>query len=202
MRWIIPLFICAVLGLGVLQLGAGKIRVSSGTIVFLGDSITSGYGLAAGAAYPALINIKGMTMLNLGRSGSDTDDGLQRLKDYFDSGGNARLIVIALGANDILEGVPPSVTKANLQEMVSACKSRGVPVLLCGIWIPGKVETEDVFGEIADTNEVPLVRDLMQGEQTQQNLLQDDNAHPNETGQKIIAQKMEAALRKAFAFGS
>jgi acyl-CoA thioesterase-1 len=179
-----------------------KVSVPGGTIAFLGDSITAGYGLDPEEAYPALIEIKGMTMLNLGVSGSKTADGLQRLKDYFKDGGNPRLVVIALGANDILQGVDPGAMEANLSAAVQECKSRGVPVLLCGIRIPGKFWTDDTFRNVADNGHVPLLPDLMQGEETQEDLLQDDHMHPNAAGQKIIAEKMQAALLKSFSFGA
>src|ERR1700677_4870716 len=80
-------------------------KIPSGQITFLGDSITAGYGLDAGQAYPSLITIPGMTTVNLGLSGSTSSDGLQRLRDYFNGGATPKLVVIALGANDILHGI-------------------------------------------------------------------------------------------------
>ena len=139
-------------------------------------------------------------MLNLGVSGSTTEDGLRRLKDYFTNGGKPCLVVIALGANDILHGVAPDVTEANLESAILECRNRDVPVMLCGIRIPGKFGTDRIFEKVADDNQVPLLPDLMQGEQTQENLLQDDG-HPNAAGQKIMAEKMQAALLKSFSFG-
>jgi len=202
MRWIIILLIGAALVVVMLRGCSRKVSIPSGTIAFLGDSITAGYGLEPEQAYPALIKIKGMTMLNLGVSGSKTEDGLERLKDYFNTGGNPRLVVITLGANDILQGVPPSVMEANLGDAVQECKNHGVPVMLCGIRIPGKFGTDSIFEKVADEDHVPLLPDLMQGEQTQENLLQEDHMHPNAAGQKLIAQKMQAALLKSFSFGA
>jgi acyl-CoA thioesterase-1 len=180
--------------------GCGRTKVASGTIAFLGDSITAGYGLDPGQAYPSLITINGMTMLNLGVSGSTTDDGLARLKTYFDSGGDARLIVIALGANDILHGADLAGTEANLHRLIQACKAHRVPVLLCAINIPFKFAAEGLFDRVASAEHVPLLPDLMQGEETQSQYLQEDGAHPNADGQKIIAEKMQEALLKNFSF--
>jgi lysophospholipase L1-like esterase len=157
--------------------------------------------LEPGQAYPSLIEISGMTMLNLGVSGSKTADGLQRLKDYFNSGGSPRLMVIALGANDILQGVDPSTTEADLGSAIQECKSHGVPVMLCGIRIPFKFGTDAIFEKVAADGHVPLLPDLMQGEETQEDLLQEDHMHPTAAGQKIIAEKMQAALLKSFSFG-
>jgi acyl-CoA thioesterase-1 len=200
MRWIIRLLVALVLAVFLMRGCSRKVSIPSGTIVFLGDSITAGYGLDPAQAYPSLIEIRGMTMLNLGVSGSQSDDGLQRLKDYFSSGGNPRLVVIALGANDILHGVSPGDTEANLDAAIQECKRRDIPVLLCGIRIPGKFGTDSIFQNVAGKNHVPLLPDLLQGEQNQEDLLQDDG-HPNAAGQVIIAQKMQAALLQSFSFG-
>jgi acyl-CoA thioesterase-1 len=205
MRRIIPflfLLLGAVLVVFAIRGCGRKVSIPSGTIVFLGDSITAGYGLEPGMAYPALIEIKGMTMLNLGVPGSETEDGLQRLKDYFAAGGKPRLVVIALGANDILHGVAPDVTEANLSAAILECKSRGVPVMLCGIRIPGKFGTDGLFEKVADEAHAPLLPDLMQGEETREDLLQEDHMHPTAAGQKLIARKMQAALLKSFSFGA
>ena len=177
-----------------------KTPVASGTIAFLGDSITAGYGLDPGQAYPALVTINGMITLNLGVSGSTTDDGMQRLKPYFDSGGDARLMVIALGANDILHGADLAATEANLHNLIQTCKDHHVPVLLCGINIPFKFAAEGLFERVAGAEHVPLLPDLMQGEETQPRYLQEDGMHPTAEGQKIIAEKMQEALLKNFSF--
>ena len=200
MRWIVAFIVVAVLVIFLLHGCSRKVSIPSGTIVFLGDSITAGYGLDPKQAYPALIEIKGMTMVNLGISGSETADGLQRLKTYFDSGGNPQLVVIALGANDILHGVDPSATEANLAAMVQMCKSHNVPAMLCGIHIPFKFGSDAIFENVAREGHVPLLPDLMQGEETEPDFLQEDGMHPNAEGQKIIARKMQAALLQFFSF--
>ena len=200
MRWIVAFIVAAVLVIFLLHGCNRKVSISSGTIVFLGDSITAGYGLDPKQAYPALIEIKGMTVVNLGVSGSKTEDGLLRLKTDFDSGGNPQLVVIALGANDILHGVGPSATEANLAAMVQLCKSHNVPAMLCGIHIPFKFGSDSIFENVAREGHVPLLPDLMQGEETEPDLLQEDGMHPNAEGQKIIARKMQAALLQSFSF--
>jgi acyl-CoA thioesterase I len=202
MRWMILLIVGATLGVFMLGECSRKVSIPSGTIAFLGDSITAGYGLEPEQAYPALIEIKGMTMLNLGVSGSKTEDGLQRLKDYLNGGGNPRLVVIALGANDILQGVAPGVTEANLGSAILECRSRGVPVMLCGIRIPGKLGSDGIFEKVAGEGHVPLLPDLMQGEETREDLLQEDHMHPTAAGQKIIARKMQTVLLESFSFGA
>jgi len=201
-RWVLFLLLGAILAVFFFRGCSRKISIPSGTIAFLGDSLTAGYGLEPEEAYPARIEIKGMTMLNLGVSGSKTGDGLQRLKDYFRAGGNPRLVVIALGANDILQGTAPGVVEANLAGAIQECKSRGVPVLLCGIRIPGKFGTDGIFEKAARDGHAPLLEDLMQGVLGHDDLLQDDDMHPNAEGQKVIAGKMQAALLQSFSFGA
>jgi len=196
MRGFVLLLVCALFLTGC----ARRTAVPIGTIAFLGDSITAGYGLDPGQAYPALIAIPGMTALNLGVSGSQTGDGLQRLKDYFAGGGQPSLMVIALGANDILHGVEPETTEANLTSAIEECRNHGVPVLLCGMRIPGHYDTDVIFTTVAKANHVPLLPDLMEGEQNHLDLLQDDG-HPNAEGQKIIADGMQTALLQHFSFG-
>ncbi len=111
MRSVIALVLGAVLLLVLILWYSQKTRVPSGTIVFLGDSITAGFGLDPSQAYPALVAIPGMTMQNLGVAGSETADGLQRLRAYFAGGATPRLVVIALGANDILHGVSAGIDR-------------------------------------------------------------------------------------------
>jgi len=200
MRWILLLLVGVALLIFMLRGCSRKVSIPSGTIVFLGDSITAGYGLAPNQAYPALIEINGMTMVNLGVSGSKTGDGLQRLKAYFNGGGNPRLVVIALGANDILQGANPSEIESNLGAAVRECQGRSVPVMLCGIRIPEQVGTESIFSDVANQYHIALLPDLMQGEETEENFLQEDHMHPNAVGQRLIADKMKAALLQSFSF--
>ena len=176
-----------------------RVAVPSGDIAFLGDSITAGYGLDPAQAYPALIAIPGMTAVNLGVSGSQSDDGLKRLQDYFAGGAHPSLIVIALGANDILHSMAPANTEANLTAAIAECRTRNIPVLLCGMRIPGHYDTDVIFTSVASANHVPLLPDLMQGEQNHLDLLQDDG-HPNAAGQVEIAHGMQAALLAHFKF--
>ena len=184
----------------VLLTSCAKTRVHGGTIVFLGDSITAGYGLDPGQGYPDLIQIPGMTMQNLGVPGNTSADGLQRLRDYVAGGTTPSLVVIALGANDILHGVPADATEANLNDAIAECTNRGIPVLLCGVKIPFKFGTDAIFEAVADKNHVVLVPDILMGEAFHDDLMQEDHMHPTAAGQKIIADKMRATLIGQFAF--
>lgn len=94
------------------------------------------------------------------------------------------------------------MTTANLSSAIQECKSRGIPVMLCGVRIPLKFGTDTIFDQAASEAHVPFLLDLMQGVQTQDALLQEDHVHPNTAGQKVIAQKMQAALLASFSFAS
>jgi len=177
-----------------------RAKIPSGQIAFLGDSITAGYGLDPGQAYPSLIAIPGMTAVNLGVSGATSADGLQQLRDYFKGGAAPKLVVIALGANDILHGLPADETEANLNAAIAECQGHGAAVLLCGVKIPFKFGTAPTFEHVASKNHVPLVPDILMGEAFQPDLLQEDHMHPTVDGQKIIAAKLQAALLEHFSF--
>ena len=202
MRSVLAALVGATLLLALYEGLGHKIRVQPGTIVFLGDSITAGYGLDPQEAYPSLIEISGMTTLNSGVSGNTSADGLQRLRNYFASGETARLVVIALGANDILHGVSPEDTESNLESSIAECKTRGIPVLLCGISIPWKFGSDSIFTDVARHEHVPLMKDILLGDATHEDLMQEDHMHPNAAGQKLIAKAMQAELLKYFSFSA
>lgn len=178
-----------------------KTPVAAGEIAFMGDSITAGYGLAPGEAYPAFISIPGMRVQNLGVSGSTSANGLKRLRDYFAGGAHPTLVVIALGANDILQGIPTELTEANLNDSIHECQRHGAAVMLCGVKIPFKFDISEIYAHVAAKNRVPLVPDILMGEAFETDLMQDDHMHPTADGQKVIAGRMQAALLRNFTFG-
>jgi acyl-CoA thioesterase I len=177
-----------------------KKPVAPGRIVFLGDSLTAGYGLEASEAYPALIHIEQMESINLGVSGDEVSQGVARLKDYFAKGNEASLVVIALGANDILRGNSPQVIESGLREAIGECKSRDIPVLLCGVNIPLKFGGAEVFKRVAKSEGVPLMGDILDDVLGKSKLMQADDAHPSAAGQAVMAANVEQALRAKFRF--
>jgi acyl-CoA thioesterase-1 len=177
-----------------------KERVPGGRVVFLGDSLTAGYGLEPSEAYPALIHVPGMESVNLGVSGDEVSQGLTRLRQYFADGNDAALVVVALGANDILRGNSHQTIEDGLVETIRECKSRNIPVLLCGVDIPLTRGSAQVFREVAKAEDVPLLPDLLKGVLGKSNLMQADDAHPNAAGQQVLARNVEGALRKHFDF--
>src|SRR5262249_22304820 len=106
-------------------------------VVVLGDSLASGRGIGADRAFPAVLQEKlddeglDFEMVNAGVSGDTTAGGARRYEKLLD--GNIRVLVLELGANDGLRGVPVAQVKENLSRIIEAAQSRGITVLLCGM---------------------------------------------------------------------
>lgn len=182
------------------QWSGPPVPVHYGTIVFLGDSLTEGHGLKKEQAYPALVQIPHMTTLNMGETGDTVAQGLKRLRDYFAGGGQAQLMVIALGANDIFQKIPRVKTEDDLHSVIAECQSRGIPVLLCGVRMPGERMADWTFRWVAWHENVPFKSDVMAGQYFHREHLQSDNTHPDAEGQKLMAASMQATLQRFFAF--
>ena len=178
---------------------ARKPQLSSGDVLFLGDSITAGYGLDKAQAFPSLIEITGMTMINLGVSGSQSDTAVPRLNDYLAANQPPQLVVLELGANDFLHGVPHETTAQNLTAAVRLCQSRHIPILVLGLHIPGQINTTATFRRVANDTGAALLPDIFDGMDNDDSLYQDDG-HPSAKGQQRIAEKVQAALLKNFVF--
>jgi acyl-CoA thioesterase I len=109
-------------------------------VVALGDSLTEGWGLTPAEAYPALLQSRARTadyphrIVNAGVSGDTSADGLRRLDAAL--GADTRVLILALGANDGLRGVPIAELRANLSAIIERAQSRGIRVLLCGMETP------------------------------------------------------------------
>ncbi len=171
------------------------------SVVFLGDSITAGYGLTAEQAYPALVGpqLPGWTVVNAGVSGDTSAGGLRRL-DWLLKG-RPRIVVIALGANDGLRGLPVERLEANLRAMVAKVRAAGATPLLIGMRMPrnlGPAYTaafDGLYPRLSAELAVPLLPFLLDGVALDPVLNQSDLIHPNAKGQQIIAAKVAAWLK-------
>ncbi len=174
-------------------------------MVFLGDSLTAGLGLPADEAYPAILQQKmnrehlAYQVVNAGVSGDTTAGGLRRL-DWVLTG-NVRVLVVALGANDGLRGLPASEMRQNLLAIVSTARNRGVAVLLAGMEAPPNFGPEytaafrQVYRDVARQQGIPLIPFLLQGVAGESALNQADGIHPNEAGARRVADLVWPALR-------
>lgn len=183
----------------------------SGTILFLGDSLTAGLGVRETEAYPALIaqrvkekNLP-FTVINAGISGDTTAGGLARLDWLLQK--KIDVLVLALGANDGLRGLPAVQTKANLQSILDRVKAKNpaVKLVIAGMQIPPNMGGEygagfrAIFPELARANQAALVPFLLDGVGGNDGLNQADRIHPTAAGHRILAENVWRVLEPLLA---
>src|SRR5690606_12563492 len=166
------------------------------TILFLGDSLTAGYGLDDGESFPAMIERRlreeghdGIAVINGGISGSTSASGLGRMQWYVRS--QPDLLVLSLGANDGLRGLDVAQMKENLRGTIEFALENGMQVALTGMLTPPNMGPEyteafaRVFPELAAEYELPFLPFLLEGVAAVPELNQSDGIHPNLEGTRI-----------------
>ena len=173
-------------------------------IVILGDSLTAGLGLPAEQAYPALLQARlearqaGWRVVNAGVSGDTSAGGLRRLDWSLDGG--AAVVVIALGGNDALRGLPVTDLRKNLDEAVQRAQASGARVVLAGMEAPPNTGPDytaafrAVYPDIATARGATLVPFLLDGVAGIETLNQADGIHPNQAGAQVVADTVWRAL--------
>ena len=185
-------------------------RPSKPRIVFLGDSLTAGLGLPSDQSYPSVIGRRlkdagyDYDVVNAGVSGDTSAGGVRRLDWSLE--GDVRVLVVALGANDGLRGLPTSELKKNLEAVLDRAKERRIPVVLAGMEAPpnnGPEYTRDfrkVYADLAKEYDVRFVPFLLLGVAGDAALNQGDGIHPNARGAEIVAgivwSELEPLLRR------
>jgi acyl-CoA thioesterase-1 len=178
-------------------------------IVALGDSLTSGHGIGKSQAYPAVLerslreaNLP-FTVVNHGVSGDTTAGGVRRIEAALAE--NPDILILALGANDGLRGVPVPAVRRNLEQAIEAAQARGVRVLLCGMdalplygW-QYTMDFHQIYPELAAKYNVPLVPFLLAGVVANQAMLLPDMVHPNAAGARAIAANIFPYLQELAA---
>ena len=178
-------------------------------ILVLGDSLSAEYGLPRGSGWVSLVTErlthldKAYQIRNASISGDTTGNGLRRLPEILDEF-PADILILQLGANDGLRGLPVQDMKSNLQDMIKLSQAAGARVLLLGQHIPpnyGKRYAEEfhaVYAELADQYQVELVPFMLEGIATDASMFQADGLHPTVEAQHRIAEtiwpKLEALL--------
>jgi acyl-CoA thioesterase-1 len=174
-------------------------------IVILGDSLTAGLGLPVGAAYPSLLQKRvdgdglGYEVVNAGVSGDTSAGGLSRVDWSLE--GDVRVLVVALGGNDALRGLPPAELQHNLAQIIERAQARKISVVLAGMESPPNwgrdynVSFHKVFTELADTYHLPLVPFLLQGVAGSETLNQADGIHPTAEGARMVAENVWSVLK-------
>ena len=193
---------------GALAALAGPALARAAPIVtILGDSITAGYGLPAAAALPAQLEIAlarigaPARVRGAGVSGDTTAGGLARVD--FSVRGDTRVCLVALGGNDLLRGLDPAVTRANLTRIVQRLKARRIAVILAGLTAPDAIGAsyahafDAVFPAVARVQGVALYPDLLAGVERDPRLNQRDGIHPNAAGAAIIAARLAPVIARS-----
>ncbi len=187
-------------GFGVLILAPPVTAAPAPVVTILGDSITAGYGLPATVAFPAQLAVdlarSGVRaqVRAAGVSGDTTADGLARVD--FSVRSDTRLCIVALGGNDLLQGLDPKVTKANLVRLIGRLKARHIGVILVGMTAPKAIggayarDYDAIFPAAAHAAGVVLYPDLLAGVARNAALNQRDGIHPNAAGAAVIATRL------------
>jgi acyl-CoA thioesterase-1 len=174
-------------------------------IVVLGDSLTSGRGIGSALAFPALLQQRvdddGLRyeMVNAGVSGDTTSGAVRRLERALD--GDVRVLIVELGANDGLRGVPVARLTENLSRIIEVAQARDISVLLCGMEalpIHGwgySVAFHNAYRDLAARYQVTLVPFILMNVISNPELMQPDHAHPNAEGARMIADNIWPFLK-------
>lgn len=172
-------------------------------VVFLGDSLTAGYGLGEELAFPAVVAEemaeaeRPIEVVNAGVSGDTTAGGLARLDWLLRL--EPDVVVVGLGANDGLRGLDLEMTEANLVRIIERVRAAGAAVVLLGMRMPPNYgEYAEAFAalypRLAADLDVPLVPFLLEGVGGDPALNQADGIHPNEAGQRRLAENVAPLL--------
>ncbi len=176
-------------------------------VTVLGDSITAGLGLPAAQALPAQLQaaLRGVgvaaVVRGAGVSGDTTAAGLERVD--FSVQADTDLCLVALGGNDLLQGLDPNDIRANLDGIVLRLRARHIKVVLAGLTAPpavGRDYARDfgaVFPAVAHARGVILYPDLLAGVNLNPSLHQPDGIHPNAAGVRVMAQRLAPTLAHA-----
>ena len=175
-------------------------RSSFPKIVALGDSLTAGYGLERYQAYPELLQKKidaaglHFEVINAGVSGDTSAGGVRRLDWALE--GNVKFVILELGGNDGLRGLPPKELKSNLSKIIEKSRQKGATVILTGMEAPPNFgpdyvkEFRAVYGELAKEYNLPFLPFFLNGVAGRAELNQPDGIHPNPEGTRQVTENV------------
>jgi acyl-CoA thioesterase-1 len=201
-----PLFTLALIAIG-LNLWCRPVVAETRTIVALGDSLTAGYGLPEEVGFPAQLDAylrargRDWRVVNAGVSGDTSAGGLARLDWALDD--KPDLVIVELGANDGLRGLPAEAMEANLDRILSRLKAAGIGALLCGMRAPPNLGPdyatafEAVFPRLAAKHWVPLYAFFLDGVAANPALNQPDGLHPTAEGVAEIVKRIGPVVEQA-----
>ena len=180
-------------------------------IVGFGDSLMAGYGLDAGQSFPEklekALREKGhdVVIAKAGVSGDTSSGGLSRLDWSVPDG--TRLVILELGANDMLRGIGPDITEKNLDAMISRLKERNIAVLLAGMHAAPNLGPDyqaafdAIYPRLASKHGIALYPFFLDGVAADRAFLLEDGMHPNAAGIDRMVEKMLPQVEKLIAAG-
>ncbi len=179
-------------------------------IIAFGDSLTAGFGLSETESYPFLLQERlkadgfDYEVVNAGVSGDTSLGGLERA-DWVLEQENAQVLILELGANDLLRGMPVDRMKKNLASIIEKAKAKNIKVVLCGMLAPPTMGSDyerdyrNAFPDLAEEYELAFVPFLLDGVAMKRELNQADGIHPNPEGTKIMTENIYKQLRPILA---
>ena len=174
-------------------------------IVLFGDSLLAGYGLPAEQHLSVVLQnqlqAKGykIQVINGSVSGSTSAGGLNRMEWTLQEPG-IDLVILGLGANDMLRGISPDATKANLEQMIQMTLSKKIPIILAGMLAPSshglayKKQFDAIYPSLAKQYNLQLIPFLLEGVAMQPQYNQSDGIHPNAEGTKLVSDTIEKKI--------
>lgn len=165
-------------------------------ILAFGDSLTAGSGLAPGSGYPEalqqVLDTRGYSyrVVNAGVGGDTTGGGLARIQRALEL--KPEIVILELGGNDGMRGIPVDVMQSNLDEMIGAFKKGGATVVLAGMTLPRNFgpdyisQFEKIYPALASKESVTLIPFFLEGAAGHPDLMLDDGIHPNQEGYRLV----------------
>ncbi len=187
-----------------------EIKSDKPKIVAFGDSLTAGFGLLEKESYPYLLQEKlkadgyDYEVVNAGVAGDTTIGGLERI-DWVLEQENVRILILELGANDLLRRMPVDKMKKNLARIIEKAKAKKIKVLFCGMLAPPNIgaqyqrDYQMTFPDLASEYKVEFLPFLLDGVALNKELNQADGIHPNAEGEKIMTDNVYRALKPMLA---
>ena len=174
-------------------------------ILVVGDSLSAEYGLARNTGWVEQLKVAlatapvPATVMNASISGDTTSGGLARI-DAALTQHQPTIVILELGANDALRGLPLTLTQKNITELIARCQAAGAKVVLVGMQIPPNYGREyaqgfkNIFSTVAAQTSAALVPFLFEGFADQRQFFQADGIHPNESAQPLMLATVRLAL--------
>jgi acyl-CoA thioesterase-1 len=193
--------------LWLIQIVAAPASSAAPTIVVLGDSLSSGYGLGAAPSWVTILEdhlgqeAYEYEVVNASISGDTSTGGLSRLPRLLERY-LPEIVIIELGGNDGLRGQPITLLRENLSQMIELVVGHGAQPVLTGIQIPPNLgptytaQFAEVYHQLADEHDVAFVEFLMDGVALDPTRMQTDRMHPNARGQKPMFENVWAVLSR------